>query len=278
MLENPDGTRFVSDSNWKLRTAATLRSSADAAADSYSSPFGVVVGTVQNDTNLYVAGGTANVGTIGNDDNDSALIRNKSQMIYCFKLPNLADASASTSRRDTWTQLGRSDDSKMPSSAAGWFIPLQAETAGDGEEYSSAQPGLLGNEVFFATYIPQIITTEGGGACADAKPVGKARLYVLDLVTGGGIRWKNGEKFIEFEGAMIVGITLSQHGGTVTAAITFDISDETAFIGSYNKHVSDGNLQAGSLDGITLEIAAQQGALHTKPDMGGSVTNYWIMK
>ncbi|MDR3254174.1 MAG: hypothetical protein LBT31_01230 [Synergistaceae bacterium] len=282
MMENPDGSRLLSDANWKLRTAATLRLDNDPPTASYSSPFGVVIASVHGDSNLYAAGGTANVGTLGNDDNDSALVRNKSQMIYSFKLPDLADASAGTSRRGSWTQLGRSDDSKMPSSAPGWFIPLQGATAGHGEEYASAQPDILGNEVFFATYIPEIISTGGSGACADEKPLGKSRLYVLDLLTGGGIRWKNGAKYIEFGGSMITGITLSLQGGTETIGITFDISDPNALAASVSAHKTNGDLEA-SFD-PTDPSAGSTGWIfkslrgHTKPEMGASVTNYWIMK
>ncbi|MDR3322526.1 MAG: hypothetical protein LBS93_08755, partial [Synergistaceae bacterium] len=277
MMENPDGSRFLSDSSWKLRTAATLRLNDDPSTASYSSPFAVVIASAQGDPTVYVAGGTANVGTRGNDDNDSALVRNKSQMIYSFKLPDLADASASTSRRGTWTQLGTTDTSKMPSSAPGWYMPLQAATAGEGEEYASAQPGLMGNEVFFATYIPEIISTGGAGACVDEKPVGKSRLFVLDLATGEGIRWKNGVKYLEFAGSMIVGITLSEQGGTSTVIITMDISDEAAFLASYNQHVAAGNLQNSSLNGNLLTITLTKG-VRTKPELGDAVTNYWLLK
>lgn len=286
-MENEDGTpRSVAD--WDISTIATLRLPAEAeTTDSYSIPYGLVLGTKAGDPNTWIAGGTANVGTKGNstptgesDPDDPAMIKNKMQMLFCFKMPEITPAN-STLYRNSFTQINLSlPDSGMNDGDKGWFVPLQGEAPGFGEEYASTQPGLFGGVLYMATFIPEEIDVNST-LCSD-RITGKSRLYALDMSTGKANKWaynegskKYGKKYLEIEGIKITGFTHSQEGSKQTLLITYDVLDFTKASASIEDVVrSEKSLsKVTGMDALSETLDAPQNFSLKNTN---SVINYWL--
>ncbi|MDR0616766.1 MAG: hypothetical protein LBG29_08160 [Synergistaceae bacterium] len=278
LLLEPDAEPSVPSAyTERLLTAGTLRKNGDEPTDSYSSPYSVVISGRTSTPNVWwVSGGTANVA-------GSSHLKNKSQLIYSFKLPDFTDGT--TSRRDDWVELKSNDISSKASAQTGlgWYIPLEPDgtTPGHGEEYVSAQHLQFGNQIFFATFLPKKTNTnDGSNMCGDAAIDGKARIYALDADTGWGGRWSDGNKFLEFEGAKIVGMTKSEQGGKKTLAITLDVFDRVAFAQSVANYPDEG-ISVAQDDSAEVIINIQlddsgEGSGTLPPET--SYINYWFVK
>ena len=264
--------------DWKLKTVATLRGNGEVGTECYASPYAVAVGHRYNETQLWVAGATANVGTRDNESGvDNALMRNVFQMLYSFKLP--ADDGSITKRPD-WTQLdAENPNSAIADTADGWFTPLQGETLTHGEEYSSTQPALLGNHLYFATFIPKKMETVVYTDCGSGRAEGKARLYAVDMGTGANARWTGGKKYIELGGLKIAGFTHSVEGNKQSLILTYDVLNQAEADASIQQALDEEGVYelGGDLNALVIELV---GGGNKNPDVvsGDAQMTYWIRK
>ncbi|MDR1514233.1 MAG: pilus assembly protein [Synergistaceae bacterium] len=273
LLESADG----SPGEERLLTAGSLRKSSDELSASYASPFGVVISRgVKKSGAWWVSGGTANVA-------GETILENKSQMIYSFKLPDFTIATGKPSLRDDWVEL-KSDDvnSKVTDpDVKGWYIPLEPDGASQNykEEYVSAQPILFGNQIFFATFLPEKTDTgDVGRRCDSTRINGKARIYALGADTGAGARWSGGEKFIELEGAKVVGFTVSTQGGSRTLEGTLAVTDKDALAQSVESISEEGvSMANGDLSNVIIRISDNGGNGSSIPSET-TIINYWLIK
>jgi hypothetical protein len=279
-MEGSDGLPASSEQDWKLKTAATLRRDRDPADANYASPYGVVIGNRAKGKETLVAGGTADI-----TGGDGASIINKEQLIYCFKLPDLE--TGSTSRRGDasagWEELSADDtESKMESGKDGWYISL-ASKPGYEREQSSAQPALVGSYAYFPTFLQEKINADDPSLCGASSGIvgGKSRLYALNMFDGSGKRWAGG-KYIEIDGAKIIGLTHSTEGGRENLVITLDIRDKKKFAESVqllsnNEGVKKGGGTSGDeLESILTVDTPKTTTINTKN--GETLLNYWILK
>ncbi|MDR1515714.1 MAG: pilus assembly protein [Synergistaceae bacterium] len=273
LLESADG----SASEERLLTAGSLRKSSDELTASYASPFGVVISQgVKKSGAWWVSGGTANVA-------GETILANKSQMIYSFKLPDFAAATGKPSLRDEWVELKSNDvNSKVTDpDAKGWYIPLEPDGASQNykEEYVSAQPVLFGNQMFFATFLPEKTDTGDVGRQCDITGInGKARIYAIGADTGAGVRWSGGAKFIELEGAKVVGFTVSSQGGSRTLEGTLDVTDKDALAQSVESIAEEGvSMSNGDLSSVIIRISDNDGGNGNSIPSETTIINYWLM-
>ena len=104
-VSTKSGSDDVSMKDWRIRTVATLRSRAQAEnADSYAMPYRFAVrGRTKSDPSIWLAGGTADVGTRDNvmtgPFDDTARLRNQRQMVFSFSL-TVAESGSGTVYRD----------------------------------------------------------------------------------------------------------------------------------------------------------------------------------
>jgi hypothetical protein len=177
------------------------------------------------------------VGTRGNDPKtDSALITNKEQLIYCFILPDLnASGSGGTATRNDWSSLGMNNvTSKMAQGKKGWYGILESQPDSNYlPEYSSAQPEFFDGDVYFATFMQEKINLDDADdKCADSAVRGRSRIYALDMSSGIGDRWKDGDKYVEIEGGKVLGFTNSVEGDDESLLVTIEIQDELKYLES----------------------------------------------
>jgi hypothetical protein len=217
---------------WKIRTVATLHgslSAANSSADSYALPYGLCAAFEGN--RVWLGGGTSNAMIKKTEDVPEGELKNKSQMIFGFKVPDAVDK---TYARGDFKEL---DDTAATVLAAGdpqpgWYFGLRPEsgTHDEGEEYVSAKPVLLGDTMYIATFREKNrLDVKNANPCGVMRAVsGEARLYALDIKTGGAARWldKDGKEttYITFEDTKVVDMgTRDGENATYVELITDDL-------------------------------------------------------
>jgi hypothetical protein len=258
-------------SDWKIETVATLqpKATANTSGNSYALPFGLDLGFVKG--RLWVAGGTSNVGgkKSPTNPNDNGVIVNAAQYIFAYA----ASDNSGVYYRDTdWKELRGDDNSLLDVSAgdtqSGWYIPLDAATdsgaqRGNLAEYVSAKPVIVQGILFIPTFIEykhQKNSATVTNPCTTRDIEGKARLYAIDLSTGAGAGIFN-EKFKEYEGTEIAGLTVTEDG--LLAGFT-----ELA-----NYVEPEGKLEGESY--IEIQLPHDSPGVNLKS--GDSAINYWTV-
>jgi hypothetical protein len=286
---DPETDRPLPRSSWQIRTVASLRKSGDNLIDSYSIPAGVVAGSRMDRAGVvWIAGGTSNVGGRGHSDAFDAMIRNKEQMIFCFKMPELREPTDGMTYRDgrggdnpgLWTSLD-ADDAKSEMNASngdeGWYIPLRKATAGYNAEYVTTRPIMFGGNLYAATFREKVIDSESDKLCESGEVLGESRLYAIEMDSGKAGMWDGGEKkYLTFDGIKITGFTTSMTGRP-TLFITYNILDRAAANLSINS-ATDGekylSRSEGDLDFMSLTLTDKSDNPPPITSNDG-VINYW---
>jgi hypothetical protein len=270
--------------DWDIRTIATLRRNSDAPDAGYSLPLGVVAGSRYDKSDKWVAGGTSNVGTKGDTDENDAMIRNNEQLIFSFKMPEMADHTADNygmTKRSDWTRVYADLDkdgggSGIDEGRYGWYLKLLEKDASYFEEYVTAQPVMFNGILFAATFREEDLSVSNG-LCDTGKVLGKSRLYALMMDTGKAGVWDGKkDKYIEFEGLKITGFTLSEMGGAPSLLVTYEILD----IAAANASLNDADAQEmsitrseGDLDFMTITLETSSVTLNVSSN--DQIVNYW---
>jgi hypothetical protein len=283
--ESLDEPSPIDMSGWSIRTVGTLRKGSDAPTDSYSNPYGVLLGWRADRANeMWICGGTANAGGIGEDQ-----VQNKEQMIFSFLMPSLADDSPGLSSRagdinggSGWTELLPDEgDSGIQRDLGndGWYIKLAPADAEYGAEYASVKPIMFGGNVYAATFREQLLTTSGG-LCDTGTVIGESRLYAMGMDTGIAAQWSDdSKKYLTFNGIKITGFTLSSTGSVDTIIFTYSVLDAVTAENSINT-----NLNAEKNNGLSKvegDVNAVQIRLYNSSTVKSPLTsndtliNYW---
>lgn len=273
-------------SKWKISLAASLQeSNSDTDVGNYANPYGVALGWESAKNQLWLAGGTADVGTRNNDTNNRAMLVNKNHMIFSFGYDKdkvqYRGKGNNNPLTDDWKKLKwdvKSDDDGYMLDLAneeytGWYILLEDAKPGVyGAEYVSAKPLIVDNTLYVATYIDKVMSLEKG-KCGERNMDGIARLYVLDVTSGAAARWSTSTpKAQVFNGIKITGLTLSTQGGRRSVMATFDVLNDTgkeAFDDKKDilpiKGMNNADMPLEMLPGASMKSAE-------------SVINYWLEK
>ena len=259
-----------SESKWTIQTVGTLRArNGEASAkDNHSIPHGLLVAGDANGATLWVSGGTANTGTRNNNNSNdnSAMIRNKGQHIFAFKVdPQRA------LYRDDLTSLVDDSDTIGPD-ANGWYIALQGGGKGFDEEYVSARPVLVGGALYCATFLPKKSASACGGMVD-----GTSRIYAISLTTGAGA-WQGGvtSRHIDIRGIKITSLTHSKRGSAETIIVDYYTTDKEAAKIDMDKHADDGNIIPGNENSnkFTVPVPPSGGSGVPFPPLSTFI-NYW---
>ncbi|MDR1580987.1 MAG: hypothetical protein LBS35_11570, partial [Synergistaceae bacterium] len=229
----------------------------------------------------WVAGGTSNVGTKGKTEEKDTMIRNKDQVIFSFKLPELADSESSNygkTRRNEWTSVDAADgDSSINSGDRGWYIPLRKPYARFEDEYVTTVPIMINGKLYAATFQEEKIES-GNAACDSGQKNGVTRLYVVGLDTGRAATWSEGhDKYLEFKGLKITGFTHSKEGKKETLLVHYERlspAEASASIGAATS--AEDSLSESDLPN-TLEITELGGSDTEGPLIAPNdqIVNYW---
>ena len=157
---------------------------------------------------LWLFGGTSNIGAPGSDIDDTKKIINGEQFIFGLNTKNILESSEVDSgiaplpailggkmRYNTYYEDGmpakygsygqsyRYDDNIGVTEGMGdygWILRLRPKMGVTDNEYLSANPFFMNNVLYFATFVPYIGQTSQE-ACSD---IGIAKLYAIDPSTG----------------------------------------------------------------------------------------------
>jgi hypothetical protein len=273
--------------DWEIRTIATLRKSGDDPKDSYALPLGVALGSRVDRGEEWIAGGTSNVGTKGKTLTNDTMVRNKEQMIFCFKMPEMADSGTITDpnpnygiskRGADWTSISADDaNNAIEQNKRGWYIPLEKGDAAYEDEYVTTRPEMINGKLYVATFRELKFDT-GGGACDTGQKNGLARFYALEADTGRAAVWRDGDKkYLDFQGLKITGFTHSEMGKKDTLLIHFERLNIADANNSINEATSEEDKLAKSDLANTLELIelGSGGAGTTNIISNDQVVNYW---
>jgi hypothetical protein len=281
--------------DWEIRTVATLRKSGDDPTDSYALPLGVVAGSRVDRGDKWVAGGTSNVGTRGKAADKDTMIRNEEQLIFSFKLPEMANEGAANygmTRRSDWTHVSRASaddiddddidyddingaDSIDPDDD-GWYIKLKEGDSHYEDEYVTTAPMMINGKLYVATF-QELKYETGESACDTGQKNGVARLYTVALDTGGAAMWGDGKsKFLVFKGMKITGFTHSEQGKKETLLVHYErlnVEESASYI--KNRTDNEDALSESDLPN-TLEITELGGSgITANVTSNDQVVNYW---
>ncbi len=236
-LERGFGTSADSlpQNDWSIQTVGTLRAKSleSNADDNHCIPLGILVSTVSSTGATWVSGGTSNIGTRNNDSptNNSAMIRNKGQYIFSFKV-----SEDKALYRDDLVGITVVSGDKAPDGANGWYIKLQAESATSNDEYVTTRPVLMAGKIYCTTFIP----TKSSATCNSAVD-GTSRIYAVSLETGEE-KWgsKVSGKYIEIRGIKFAGLTHSTKGSKETIIGSYAVTNKATSEEDLNKLVALG--------------------------------------
>lgn len=281
-VSTKSGSDDVSMKDWRIRTVATLRSRAQAEnADSYAMPYRFAVrGRTKSDPSIWLAGGTADVGTRDNvmtgPFDDTARLRNQRQMVFSFSL-TVAESGSGTVYRDDMQSIDPEQGSSSSSSPRGWYMFLKNPVDEYGAEYASAQPVVMNGVLYVATFIPRHINPTQG-SCDDNRIAGTSRLYALNVKTGKAERWKDGKKYISLAGTKINSLSLSRQGGRDSLIVVWDVLDKT--LAEQAKNDVIGKKDAKGIAGMTNALNIPGLPTSSPVDLkdGKSMIYNWFMK
>jgi hypothetical protein len=188
--------------NWKLKSIFQLRTL--SGGDPVAIPKKMILAKARTDY-LWLFGGTSDLYAPGSDNDDSKKIINSEQFIFGLNTTNILDSNElnsgiTPSHKDIRKLKYYSDGipgiygnygeaysygSELGINYGmkdyGWVLKLRPKIDNMAEaEYLSAEPYLMNNVLYIATFIPYA-GSKSEEACSD---VGTARLYALDPSTG----------------------------------------------------------------------------------------------
>jgi hypothetical protein len=274
------GLPLKSQDDWEIRTVASLRSSQDAKTDCYSIPSGVRIGMLnRNPDNFWVAGGTADVTRADptRGDDESQRMRNKSQMIFAFAMPDFAGGRMT--KRDDWAKLDpEKGDSGISGKHEGWSIPLAQAKGAWKAEYVTAKPELSGGSLYAASFRQSTVSVNSSNPCETSKINGESRLYALSLETGQAALWGSGnKKYLRFDGIKITGLTVSKKGGAQSLLVSYEVLDRDAAEKSIgqNTGAEESLTKVGGMDALALKMPDGDNVRKSSVKNNDSVVEYW---
>jgi hypothetical protein len=281
-FEDPDtGLPYDSWEDWEIRTVASLRLSGDNATASYSVPTGLMGGARKSSPNrLWMGGGTANAARADPPSEDEQQLANKSQMIFAFVMPDLADGHMTT--RDDWSGLDPDDGASKigdEDNGEGWYIPLRGAVPGQYKaEYVTTKPVLFGGNLYVATFREEIVGIGSQGACDTSALSGASRLYAISLESGKSVMWGGGgKKYLEFGGLKFTSFTVSEKGGVTTLAAAYQALDrptaEQSANGAANAEESVSKVEG--MDAIAIRMIPGSSGGNSNMAKDDGVVNYW---
>ncbi|MDR1134034.1 MAG: hypothetical protein LBL05_07700, partial [Synergistaceae bacterium] len=268
---------------WNIRTIATLRASGDNPTDSYALPLGVVAGSRIDRSDKWVAGGTSNVGTKGKMDDFNPMIPNKDQLIFSFKLPEMADDESPNygmTRRSEWTRVKADDEDAGADGIAlgdkGWYIQLKRTDGTYNDEYVTTAPLMLNGKLYIATFQEKKVES-GPSLCDTGQKNGRARLYVLAMDTGMAGMWNGGHsKYLQFDGIKITGFTHSEKGQKETIIATYELLNGADATTTINNAVANEESVKSLATLNALLLTDVGGSVRTTTVISNDqVVNYW---
>ncbi|MDL2264074.1 hypothetical protein LJC31_05420 [Synergistaceae bacterium OttesenSCG-928-I11] len=294
MINFGDDTDLARDSShepgvWEISLLASLQKNKNAVDGNFAIPHGVAI--YRKNNLLWIAGGTANVGTRNNDANNSAMLENGSQVIFAFNTEARTDSA--TQYRDMgdgkgWKELawnGNVDDVLNPMNdvgKTGWFFGLEKRTKYK-DEYVSTKPVIINGTLYVATYMDEIIKNAEKGKCGERNMNGISKLYAIDVATGAPVLWEGAtKKAQEFGGIKITGLTHSKQGTRETLVVTYDTvdtdpnkKDDVKDVAYKEDKMNMPSSGAEKVPFFTIDEGAVKGA---KMKSASSVINYWREK
>jgi hypothetical protein len=98
------------------------------------------------------------------------------------------------------------------------------------------------------------------------------------MTTGTGGRWSGG-KYIQINGAMILGMTRSVEGGSESLLVTLQILNQAEYNASMNALAGQSGVSRSDLGSGAEQLAIEiTNSSVTNLTGGKAVINYWIMK
>jgi hypothetical protein len=271
-LERVDGDDSVislSPNQWKISAVATLQRTAEASkssASGYALPFGVQL-MIQDDY-TWIAGGTSDLRGKKSGAYPTGVLQNAGQMIFAFRTGKGEGVYGTDSLKNvSGSALLASDYEDYH----GWKIPLTS-SQGYGAQYVSAKPLAVNGVLYVATFMEKKISTDNASQLCDSRASridGTARLYVLDLMSGGA-KWRAGQ-YATMNGAKITGITLSTQGKRQRIVITYDKLREKV-----NLDGAEGAARLDDLNAFVLPLLSPGGG--TNLSDGQNVIQYWLKR
>lgn len=271
--------------DWSIELVASVQERAEAVTGNYAVPSGVAFSKLRGG-NIWMAGGTANVGTRNSDGTDSARLINEKQLLFSFNIGS--DLRSITPQyRSSWKQLDiEANDSTLGPSDAdkrGWYIELAKKDATFDPEYVTAKPVIVDGKLFAASFKAKLHSTTDASRCQLEELSGLSRLYAVDLATGAPTLWSGDKaKYREFGGIKITGLTLSQTGGRKTLIVTYDVINNVDANSGTNgvDSVVNGDdkmskVQGDEINAFTIDLG-ETSAKQFKDGM--SVIDYWMEK
>jgi hypothetical protein len=271
----------ITPADWKLNTVATLQSAsaADKNADSnYAIPYGIL--PALSNGRLWLAGGTSDLRVKISSAFPKGVIENKEQLIFAFRInSDLGSVGSEPVYNRSNLQVLSADAALSvfdPNHAdttkrGGWMIKLKPQSGNSSAEYVSAKPILSGGILYIATFIERKIITNSATICQySARTVGDARLYAIDVNTGGAY-WSE-HKYTELNGAKITGLTLSSQGSRHRIVITYDKLQNDPL--GFSHAVGEQHFE--EMNSFVIDAAAGGGIPPLDP--GQNIMDYWIKK
>ena len=261
-----NGSFFNNEADWKLYRIATLRDpiKEQTGEDNFPMPYAFSVGRESNGS-IWLANGTADV-TARNIGEDLFRLsprkgvierkqvvngRGQSHYLFAFKRSNnvlqLREATSDgreASAGDTeFLDAATSEDYMGLPTSSGWVIPLARSTDTHQREYlaTSTLIYVTHNAVnlFASTFVPTVpkVIQSDDARCGYANQStlvnGDARLYKLDLKNGRGLWPDTNNKYYEFKGIKVKGLSLATDAnGKLRLYVSMTILD-TKLLGSY---------------------------------------------
>lgn len=280
-------------SSWTLKRVASLKKdSENSAKDNFAMPFKLTIARDPN-RDLWVFGGTADISARnrGEDRADTrseseSSIFNRSQWLFGFR--NDRSASAGTLLLREASSVGQlnadiSADQIDISVKRGWTIALKPADSSFAREYLSASPLFFNDELFAATFLPDLVPEEDEADkenCTTPNVKGKTHIYRLDARSGKS-NWPDScaTKYLVLDGIKVTGLSVLSATEGSRLLISMSILDEDRL----NKSMVNGKLKDGkgnTVSGVSatrhsdtlMSIAFDSKA---KGSVKGERLNYW---
>ncbi|MDR1917260.1 MAG: hypothetical protein LBQ58_11890, partial [Synergistaceae bacterium] len=270
--------------DWEIDTVATLQESSSAAAsstNSYATPYQFAAAF--SGTNLWIAGGTADVPVRNPGGDGESMLVNSKQFIYSF-MPEANNMEAVQYRTESWKKLVVSsdiiDDTNLTLTVAdaksGWYIelwrPPSDSYSGKRPEYVTTAPVLAGDTLLVSTFIQDdVIGANDPTLCGSRNISGTTHLYAVSITSGAANLWASGGKYVEIKNIKITDIIVVKNESGYSVFAVYDkLSGDTNFD-------VDANLQHTEQDGLAMfSIPIDQGNTSTNLEPNQNVIMYWM--
>ena len=243
----------------KTRRVASLRDNSADDTDNYIIPYMLAVaqdirnGQIDEGTDLWICGGTADKATVAVDGVLHPL-RNKKQYIFGFnRIPHgkkMSDLSILDDGVELYSTNKAASATYYNDNFKAWYIELGKDSPESEGEYVSAPPTMYMGQLYVATYLPK---------------ENAARVYILDPTNGKSyLGHKGGSKFAQIADININGLSPARIGtDTEGKAVVKMIASYTHEEGSSAPALNTGDNEG--LDASSLAHNDEFGALTFDP-------------